>query len=309
MPSGTKLLASAENQVAVLDLVAGKPLNLIKSHQKTVTSLSLASNGSRLLSGGLDGHVKVFETIGWNVVAGSKYPHPILSLAVIFSGSGSAKQDKHLAVGMANGDLSIKTRLSAEQKIKERDRQKEMDALLAGNIEEHDRKVTRKRPRGIQKRSRGRDFNEEDADIIVQQNEGGKRKKLKEWESLLHKGQYSNALDNVLKSGRTSEVVTLLVTLRYRSALRASLENRDEATLQPVLNWVYKNLNQTIYVPICVEVAMNVMDLYSAYLEESNLLSNQVKRLHRRVQEEVEKAQAAGRMRGMLTLVAPDVVR
>lgn len=101
MPSGTTILASADNQIAVLDVVAARPLHMIKNHQKTVTSLALASNGSRLVSGGLDGHMKVFETTGWNVVAGSKYPSPVLSLAIITS--GPAREDKHIAVGMASG--------------------------------------------------------------------------------------------------------------------------------------------------------------------------------------------------------------
>jgi WD domain, G-beta repeat. len=126
----------------VLDIVAGRPLHIIKSHQKTVTALSLASHSDRLISGALDGHLKVFETTGWNVVSGSKYPSPILSLRVITS--GVAQEDKHLAVGMQSGLLSIKTRLSGQQKVRERERQKEMQALLEGKLEEHDRKKAKK---------------------------------------------------------------------------------------------------------------------------------------------------------------------
>ncbi|EOO01914.1 putative u3 small nucleolar rna-associated protein 15 protein [Phaeoacremonium minimum UCRPA7] len=72
LPSGTTLLAASGNAISVLDLVAAKPIRLITNHQKTVTSLSLASHGQRVVSGGLDGHVKVFETSSWNVVAGAK---------------------------------------------------------------------------------------------------------------------------------------------------------------------------------------------------------------------------------------------
>jgi U3 small nucleolar RNA-associated protein 15 len=38
LPSGTTILAAADNQISVLDLVAGKPLQLLKNHQKAVTS-------------------------------------------------------------------------------------------------------------------------------------------------------------------------------------------------------------------------------------------------------------------------------
>jgi U3 small nucleolar RNA-associated protein 15 len=122
--SGTTVLAAADNQISVLDLVAGKPLQLLKNHQKTVTSLCLASNGTRLVSGGLDGHVKIFETSGWNVVSGSKYPSPVLAVNVISAGAN--REDKHFVVGMQSGVLSIKTRLSGQQKVKERERAKEV---------------------------------------------------------------------------------------------------------------------------------------------------------------------------------------
>ena len=304
MQSGTIILASAENQIAVLDIIAGKPLHLIKNHQKTVTALSLASNGSRVVSGSLDGHMKIFETTGWNVVAGSKYPSPILSLAIIKS--GSAREDRHIAVGMASGLLSIKTRLSGEQKVKERERQKEMDALLAGTIEEHDRKIAKKRPRGWEKRFRGRDFTGEGADIIIEGNDRRKRKNPKEWEHLLHKGRYREALDETIKGGNGMTIITLLTTLRYRSALRAALEGRDENTLQPIMRWVYRSISQTSFVPICVEVAMNIMDLYSRHLGQSGMLAGQVEKLHKRVRDEVERAQQASMMMGMLSLVAPE---
>lgn len=306
MPSGTTILASAENQIAVLDLVAAKPLHIIKNHQKTVTALALASSGSRLVSGGLDGHMKVFETTGWNVVAGSKYPSPVLSLAVITS--GPAREDKHIAVGMASGLLSIKTRLSGAQKVKERERRKEMDALLAGNIEEHDRKEAKKRGRGWEKRLRGRDYMGEGADIIIEGNDREKYKKPKQWEKDLHKGRYREALDAVLVTKDKMTILTLLTTLRYRSALRSSLEGRDEITLQPILKWVYANISHPSFVPICVEAAMNIMDLYSKHLGQSVSLAMQVEKLHGRVREEVERAQQAGMTRGMLEMLAPEAV-
>lgn len=301
MPSGTTILASAENQVAVLDIVAGRPVHMIKNHQKTVTSLCLASNGSRVVSGGLDGHMKVFETVGWNVVAGSKYPSPILTLSVI--AAGNPREDKHVVVGMSSGQLSIKTRLSGEQKVKERERQKQMEALIAGKIDEYDKKQAKKRPRGFEKRLRGRDYAGEDADIIVEGNVRGKVKKLTVWEKELHRGKYREALDLGISAGGTLTIVTLLNTLRYRSALRTALADRTESELQPIMNWIWKHLSDTSLVPLCVEVSMNIMDLYSKHLAESEPLAKQVKRLRDRVHEEANRAQQAGMTRGMLELL------
>lgn len=305
MPTGTTVLAAADNKIAVLDIVAGKPLHLIQNHQKTVTSLALASNGERLLSGALDGHMKVFETTGWNAVSGSKYPSPILSLRVITS--GMAYEDKHIAVGMQSGLLSVKTRLSGQQKIKERERRKEMQALLEGKLEEHDRQVAKKQKKlrgsGWEKRLRGRDFIGEGVDIVIEGQDRKRRKKEQPWELDLRKGRYAVALDQVLASTDKTAQLTLFTALRHRSALRASLRDRDEVTLQPVLQWIYKHIREPRLVDLSVEVAMNLLDIYSGNLGQSAQIDKLIQRLHRRVRDEVEMAQHAYQTKGMLDML------
>ncbi|KAL4799700.1 WD40-repeat-containing domain protein [Aspergillus venezuelensis] len=301
MPTGTTVLAAADNKIAVLDIVAGKPLHMIQSHQKTVTSLSLASDGTRLLSGALDGHLKIHETTGWNVVAGFKYQSPILSLCTITS--GAAREDKHIAVGMQSGLLSIKTRLSGQQKARERERKKEMEALLAGKIEEHDRKQKKRQGTAWQRRWRGLDFVGEGIDIVIEGNEARRRKKEKGWEIDLRKGRYGVALDKVLEGNDKIAQLTLFSELRHRSALRASLAGRDEVTLQPVLQWVYKHITEPRLVDLAVEVGMNLLDIYSGNLGQSEQIDQMVERLHWRVREEVDFAHRAFETRGMLDML------
>jgi U3 small nucleolar RNA-associated protein 15 len=303
MPSGTTVLASADNQISVLDLVAGKPLTLLKNHQKTVTSLCLASNDTRLVSGGLDGHVKVFETTSWNVVAGSKYPSPVLAVNIISAGAN--REDRHLVVGMQSGILSIRTRLSGQQKIKERERAKEMQALLEGTLEEYDRKNSKKRPRGIEKKLRGMDYIGEGADVIIEGNDRAKPKKETLWERNLRQGKYSEALDLVLAEKKDSiTVLSLLTALRHRSAMRAALQGRDENTVQPVLKWVCKHITDPRYVSICVDAALLLLDLYSEHVGGgSPELDEGFRTLHRRVRTEVERAQQACQTSGMLDML------
>lgn len=301
MPSGTTVLAAADNQIAVLDLIAARPVHLIQNHQKTVTSLCLASSNARLVSGGLDGHLKVFETSAWNVVYGSKYPSPILSLAVI--GAGSAREDRHLTVGLQSGVLSIKTRFSGQQKVKEREREKEMQALIEGKIEEYDKKVSKKRPRGWDKRLRGRDFTGEGADIVIEGNADAKTKKIKPWERILRKGKYAESLDEVLKRGQLHEIITLLTALRHRSALRTALSGRDDVSLQHIFKWVCKYISNPRYVSICVDVGMQILDLYSSHMGESPEIDGLVKRLHRAVRYQVERAQQSWQTKGMLDMM------
>ena len=300
MPSGTTVLAAADNQISVLDLIAARPLQLLKNHQKTVTSLHLASNNTRLVSGGLDGHLKMFETTGWNVVAGSKYPSPILTLCIV--GSGTTREDRHLVVGMQSGSLSIKTRLSGQQKVKERERQKEMQALIEGNIEELDRKRAKKRPKGWEKRLRGQDFTGEGADIVIEGRTKGSYKP-RPWENLLRKGKYAAALDEVLKGNNLLNVVTLLTALRHRSAMRTALSGRDDVSLQPIFKWVCVHITNPRYVNLCVDVGMLILDVYSSHMGESPQIDRLMARLHRSVRMEVERSQQAWQTEGMLGML------
>ncbi|TVY13209.1 U3 small nucleolar RNA-associated protein 15 [Lachnellula arida] len=302
MPSGTTVLAAADNQISVLDLVAGKPLHLIKNHQKTVTSLCLGSNGTRLVSGGLDGHVKVFETAGWNVVAGSKYPAPVLAVNVV--AAGASREDKHLVVGMQSGVLSIRTRLSGQQKVKEREREKEMQALIAGTLDDYDKKNKKKRTRGIEKKLRGLDFVGEGVDVIIEGNDRKERKPESFWERDLRQGKYAQALDTVLNRGLPAvTVLTLLTALRHRSAMRVAFQGRDENTVQPILKWVVKHITDPRYVGICVDSALLLLDIYSEHVGGSPELEHNFKILHRRVRTEVERSQQACQTSGMLEML------
>ena len=301
MPSGTTLLAASDNRISVLDLPAARSLHIIQNHQKTITSLGLASNDTRLVSGGLDGHLKVFETTGWNVVAGSKYPSPILSLSVI--ASGAARDDRHVVVGLQSGVLSIKTRLSGQQKVKEKERQNEMQALIEGKIEELDRKRAKKRPKGWEKRFRGREFTGEGADIVIEGDDKHRRKRLQVWEALLRKAKYADALDKVLESNDLLSVTTLLTALRHRSALRTALAGRDEVSLQPIIKWVCKFITDPRYVALCVDIGLLILDLYSSHMGQSTEIDSLMKRLHQRVRLEVEKAQQAWQTTGMLGML------
>ncbi|KAI9833224.1 MAG: hypothetical protein M1826_000137 [Phylliscum demangeonii] len=301
--SGTTVLAAAGNQVSVLDLVAAKPQQVLQVHQKTVTSLCLASNGSRVLSGGLDGHLKVLETTAWTVVAGFKYPSPILSLRVI--SAAPTHEDKHLVVGLQSGILSIRTRFSGEERARDQERAQQMAALMDGRLEEYDRKKAKRIPLGVQKRRRGRDFAGAGIDVVVEDvDDRRKGKKLPQWEVDLRKGRYAAALDGVLnKMYPPVTVLTLLTALRHRSALRTALLGRDERALQPIVKWLTKHLPDPRYLVVAVEVGLLVVELYAGHLGESPDFDKAVRALHARVREEVERAQQACLTEGMLDLI------
>lgn len=302
LPSGTTILAAAENSVSVLDLVAARPLHMITNHQKTVTSLSLASGGRRLVTGGLEGHVKVFETTGWNVVHSTKYQSPVLSISVIPGSEAGESQDRHLAVGMQSGVLSVRTRRTGAETIREREREKEMSALIAGTIEAHDAKK-QKQKRRISSAQR-LDLVGEGADVVIANEPRAFKKKERPWQKDLRHARYARALDQVLDKQSPEHsslnVLTLLLALRHRSAMRSALESRDEQSVQPILKWVCGHISDPRYVSVCVEVGLHLLDLYAEFVGGSAELREGFRTLHRRVKYEVETAQVACQTSGML---------
>lgn len=275
---------------------------MITNHQKTVTSLSLASNGRRLVSGGLEGHVKVFETTGWNVVSSMKYQSPVLSVKVIPSGDSSDSSDRHLAVGMQSGVLSIRTRLTGVEANREREREKEMAALVAGTIDAHDSKKN-KRKRRVAAANR-LDMVGEGPDVVIANEPRVFKKKERPWQWDLRHARYGSALDQVLDKQSPEHsplnVLTLLLALRHRSALRDALEHRDEQSVQPILDWVCGHICDPRYVSVCVEVGLHLLDLYAEFVGGSAELQTGFRTLHRRVRNEVERAQMACQTGGML---------
>lgn len=301
LPSGTTLLAAAGNAISVLDLVAAKPLRLITNHQKTVTALSLASNGRRVVSGGLDGHVKVFETSDWNVVAGSKYPSPILSLSVI--AAGASQEDRHLAVGMQSGVLSLRTRLSgaAADKARERAAVEAARDLGPAALDKLDAQRAKRKRAALT--NKAMELLGESVDVIIP-TDRARRAKLKPWQRHFRQGRYAAALDEVVDMSAEGyqpvTALTLLVALRHRSALREALEGRDELSVLPLIRWVAKYVSDPRYRGVCVDVAFLLLDLYGEHVAGSAELAGCFQALLGKVSKEVEKAQMAIQTNGMV---------
>lgn len=281
------VLAAAGPKVSVLDLVAARPRQIISNHQKTVTALSLASGGTRLVTGALDGHVKVFETTGWNVVAGMKYPAPVLSVCVIPAPStpdGAAPGDRHLAVGLSSGLLSLRTRLTGVSAARERARQAEMAALLAGGAQlaRHDAAQARNRRRRGPDRQISRPGDPITADVVLwdpndpstaKDARGKKRRRAKRevhWQRALRQGRPAAALDEVLDREDPAysplAVLTCLTALRHRGELSEALADRDEQRVLLVLRWVIAHIVDPRFLAACAEVAAMLLDMYAEHL-------------------------------------------
>jgi U3 small nucleolar RNA-associated protein 15 len=85
-PSGSLIAAAAGNELKIFDIVGGgRLLHSGSNHSKNITCLDMDITGTRLLTGALDRHVKVYDTKDFTLITTLSYPAPILSLALSVS--------------------------------------------------------------------------------------------------------------------------------------------------------------------------------------------------------------------------------
>ena len=86
LPSGTMLVTAGGNEVKIWDLLSGaRLLKTISSHNKTVTSLGLSRENTRLVTSSLDRQLKFHDISTFKTVHSITFPSPILSAGVAVS--------------------------------------------------------------------------------------------------------------------------------------------------------------------------------------------------------------------------------
>jgi U3 small nucleolar RNA-associated protein 15 len=82
-PNSSVAISAGGNEMIVWDLLSGgRKLHTVSNHQKTITCLAHDTAYTRILTGSLDHHVKVYDVGNYNVMHSIKYTNPILSLAL-----------------------------------------------------------------------------------------------------------------------------------------------------------------------------------------------------------------------------------
>ncbi|KAG0303027.1 snoRNA-binding rRNA-processing protein [Dissophora globulifera] len=260
-PNGGVVVAAGGPNLKVFDiLTGGRPMHSLSNHQKTVTSLCFDQSYSRLLTGSLDQHVKVYNVQDYSVVHSVKYPAPVMSVAL-------SPDDTHLVAGMAGGLLSIRQRVVKTAEIQTRRAQEEQ---ARGGSYKHF-------IRGQKSAA--------DADFTV---ESQKRRRLRDYDRYLKVFQYGNALDACLRTNQPPvTTVSLIQELIHRDGLRQALSGRDDISLEPLAQFLVKNINNPRYTSLLVDVTMVMIDMYTAVLGQSPLIDELFVKLRARVKMEL----------------------
>ncbi|GAA5951430.1 hypothetical protein JCM21900_004407 [Sporobolomyces salmonicolor] len=266
-------------------------LKALSNHQKAITSLcwAEAENGEkRVLSGGLDGLVKVYDPQeNWRVRHTMRYGGQVMSLAV-------SPNNSHIVAGLSDGSLSIRTRAGATRKagVPIEHITPSYDAILAGAG--HGGIVYK----GKQAMEGMKAF---EGEVKVGKE---RRRKLTEWDRMLKNFRYGDALDSVLRKDVTpATTFALMEELIHRDGLPIALANRHDLSLEPVLSFLVKHITSPRYCVLAADVASVLIEIYTPTLGLSPLIDALFTRLRRKVDEELDFQRELMQVRGALDMV------
>ncbi|KAK3269238.1 hypothetical protein CYMTET_22303 [Cymbomonas tetramitiformis] len=305
-PSGSLMATAGGTSVCIWDVLGGgKLLRRVTSHQKTVTCVKIiadigppsllggedAPNAStRMITGSLDGHLKIYDLDKFQVCHASKYPGPILSLGL----SGDCGT---MAVGLANGILSI------------RNRKKPRDTVLdlSGDPAAPSRAVRRRRVPSMNTgayryfmRGQGAKAGASDFKVTAQ-----RRAKLAVFDKKLRTFHKAEALDAALATGQPEVVVSVLEELAAMGCMQDAIAGRDAFGLAPLLSFLCRFLTEPRYVRLLLTVAQQMLDVYGGVVGQAPAVDEKLRLLKERINVELLAQQDLFAVQGMLdTLLA-----
>jgi U3 small nucleolar RNA-associated protein 15 len=305
---GDLLATAGENQVQVwsLKMASSSPatsqrarIHRASNHQKTTMTLAYDQSTDRMISGGLDHMVKIYDmrpsltggstspTFEGAAAAASSQPVSSFSTSFMqvthsmkFSGpilcTAISPDSRVLVVGMADGSLSIRSRdtpgaapggIIAPKNLAESLRE---DVAYQTPLPPP-KKALRTGTRAYFARGASYD----PAKAGAEDEEAGeadfriarvRRAKLAPYDQLLKSFRYHAALDAAVATNKAAIVVAMLDELINRNALIIALANRDAAGLLPLLHFTARYLPHPSYSSILLELVNLVLDLYSSLL-------------------------------------------
>ncbi|BFG02913.1 U3 small nucleolar RNA-associated protein 15 homolog [Drosophila madeirensis] len=245
MPNGSIFISAGGNQVRVWDLISGcRLLTMMSQHHKTVTCLRLGTDGRRLFSGGLDRHVKIYDTTTYKTVHTLTYPNAVVSLAV-------AGADQAVVAGMVDGLISIK-RMIVENKPSNLNQIRVHHAS-----KEKKKKLVKKliKPNTSQV-----------VDHTIKDR--SKATKLQSFDVHLRKFNFKRALDEVLLPRQVEKhpenTVAVITELLQRRALDKALSDRPDSVLIQFIDFLCTHLGEVRFMRPLLNAANTILNVFDA---------------------------------------------
>ena len=277
-PTGGLVYSCGGNTTKVFDTLSGRkePIAEMCNHQKTVTCLCLNDEGSRLLTGGLDHFVKIYDTESFAVVHSMYFPSPVLSIAL-------SRENLQMAVGFSSG--SSEWRIREVSSVQRKAEMKRKEYYRSGTYHYF--------MRGQSARPSADDFRIESV----------RRRKLQPYDQFLKEFRYSDALDAALATKNLQIVCSVVDELSARNGLTIALSGRDDTSLEPLLHFLAKNICNPNFSSMILDLANMVLDVYGQVAGQSVAIDELLFLLRRQVQGELKLHHDLLAVQGMLEVL------
>ena len=254
-------------------------VHTLSTHQKAITSLSADTSYSKLLSGSLDGFVKVTSLPSFTPLSSIKHTAPILSLAL-------SPDSSTLAIGSADGSLTLKQRPAPPLPPQPR------PLPRMGSHAWFNRGASVQPPTAANA-----------AAAAGATSAMARRSALQAYDVYLKRFQYHQALDAALRTNRAATIAAMLEELIDRSALLVAISGRTEESLAPLLFFLLNYLVHPVYSGVMLDVIGCVLSVYGRRVGESVGMDEWVRRVRERVRDECGVQEAMVRMRGGMEMM------
>uniref|UniRef100_A0A1A9WMA4 U3 small nucleolar RNA-associated protein 15 homolog n=1 Tax=Glossina brevipalpis TaxID=37001 RepID=A0A1A9WMA4_9MUSC len=240
LPTGGIFLSAGGTEVRVWDVFAGcRLLAKLSQHHKTVTCLRLGSNGKRILSGGLDRHIKIYDVASYEAVHTLDFSNSILSMGV-------APNDQTVVAGMVDGLISIQNMESCRENERQQ-QQTRRKRVFSAFSDRADLPV--------------------DHQIVIQ-----KHRILNNYDRLLRRYEYTKCLTSVLNPAvskcHPEITVSVMQELIHRKGLHRALAGRSQNSLNSIIYFINRHLGEHRFMRVLIDAATILLDVYDDKFNE-----------------------------------------
>jgi len=243
IPNTDLLVSAAGESLFVFSTRANKILKKMSHHKKKISLVTGSVEGGRIISGGADGNLNIYETQNFELTYQKKLKKPITAFAL-------SPRGEDFAVGHSTGKMKLYRRKGNEEfKIEEGESTlgKYLDAV-------NKRKVTKKQGRSMWFKRTSESFGPEVHNLIIKPS---KRRRLQLHDKELKKLNYEASLQSVLETDTSSLIATLLDDLWQRGAIDIAIEGLKVNSLERVIKFVIEHVQD----PDLTRLAIHTGDL------------------------------------------------
>eukprot|EP01065_Artemidia_motanka_P032112 TRINITY_DN39164_c0_g1_i1.p1 TRINITY_DN39164_c0_g1~~TRINITY_DN39164_c0_g1_i1.p1 ORF type:complete len:568 (+),score=159.46 TRINITY_DN39164_c0_g1_i1:93-1796(+) len=296
-PSGGLVVVASGADTTVWDVAGASttPASLLSNHTKDVTSVCFNEEGSRLLTGSVDRHVKVYETELYTTAHTMTFPEPVFSVGISPCGSS-------YAVGTLEGKLHLRSRPNVGSKTKPGDDDDpDAEVQLYDGLGQYVRRRVYRDP------FEAVSYKPSDADYVV---EAVHQKQLRPFDRAFRRFAYAQALndavDSVSRDGGYAAFHSVVEELIRRNGLRIALAGRTAQQLVPILELLRRGLTDPRYCQLVSTVLSVILEIYHPVVHQSDQVYRLLKGLrvllHQQCQALSELTPVQGALDSLLQL-------